>query len=219
MQFQDKGDDINEVIKKYKQIDKSPQTYQKPENTQNERAKSPILEAKESINQFNDIYENSKNKLFNYQYGKEYSPKEDYKQALNNQNSRAENIMRRQTAPFGEPRHELSTPDRPRKNTFQPLSKQPASDIRSGISPNEPNLKIAPFPHSMSKHKFDKNMLKPKDKRQLEMDINRLGEKYGASKSKNNRPLSQNIKTIRSNVRPSKGKCNIKGVPQSIIRR
>ena len=219
MQFQDKGDDINEVIKKYKQIDKSPQTYQKPENTQNERAKSPILEAKESINQFNDIYENSKNKLFNYQYGKEYSPKEDYKQALNNQNSRAENIMRRQTAPFGEPRHELSTPDRPRKNTFQPLSKQPASDIRSGISPNEPNLKIAPFPHSMSKHKFDKNILKPKDKRQLEMDINRLGEKYGASKSKNNRPLSQNIKTIRSNVRPSKGKCNIKGVPQSIIRR
>jgi hypothetical protein len=197
----EKDDDINEVIRKYKQID----SVHKQENPTNERAKSPILEAKESINQFNDIYESSKNNLFNYHNKPSTKVNKPFKPPF--PNAREDEMPRRQTVPYPANDHhkESNTPERSRKNTYQPYSTpgniNPINNIRD--EPKHSGLKIDPFPSTLSKHKFDKNILKPKDKRQLEMDINRLGEKYGASKSKNSRPLSQNIKTVRANIRPS----------------
>ena len=199
-------DDINEVIRKYKKIEPAFQSEAKPEG-QNERAKSPILEAKESINQLNEIYENSKNKLLEYQYRKEGLGTPDYAKYDLTNHSRADEVLRRQTEPFKTSENRFrpnpSLESRERTNTFNAFQDP---SLHNMLQPKEADsgLKISPFPTSMSKHKFDKNILKPKDKKKLEADINRLGEKYGAGRTRPNRPLSQNIKTVRSVPRPSK---------------
>ena len=191
-------EDINEVIRKYKELDQNQPIIQKSKETPNERAKSPILEAKESINQLNEIYANSRQKLLEYQSRQSPLESQIYNQKYQRNRPDQEDIIRRQSAPYqDDSRYRLNSQNDQRKNThqgFSDFSKRQQINDNEGIR-GESGLKIAPFPNSLSKHKFNKDMLKPKEKKKLEVDINRLGEKYGRAK---NRPLSQNIKTIGS---------------------
>jgi hypothetical protein len=186
-------EDINEVIRKYKKIE-----VKEPEmGVKEERAKSPILEAKESVNQLNEIYAQSvqrlkeyKNQPASYDYLGKYSPK----------GSNIDELLKRKSVPLKDERsHSNNMDSRERLQSYQGfLDKQ--KNLRNTTNSMSPNLQMNPFPNPISKQRFDKNILKPKDKKKLEIDINRLGEKYGANK---NRPLSQNMKTIRSVSRPS----------------
>lgn len=202
-----KDQDINEVIRKYKKIDQEA-SHKKKEGGQNERAKSPILEAKESVNQLNEIYANSRQKLMEYQNRQEafeYSPKYQAK------SKDAADLLRRESAPYKveDSRYKLSQDPRTRLQSLQNFmdrsedkrSNQFGKDLASGS-------KAQPYSNSFSKQRFNKDILKPKEKKKLQMDINRLGEKYGAGR---NRPLSQNIKTIRADNRPRKSYIVING--------
>jgi hypothetical protein len=183
-------EDINEVIRKYKKIELN----QQESSPKEERAKSPILEAKESINQLNDLYAQSMQKLKGYNQGYDYLGKYNPKGIDND-------ILRRKSVPLKEENQISGIRDpRDRLQSYQGFAEK-RQDLRN-IANNPQNSKMAPF-GNIPKQRFDKNILKPKDKKKLEMDINRLGEKYGAHKT---RPLSQNIKTVRANNRPSKGK-------------
>lgn len=202
-------EDINEVIRKYKKLDKNQDMPQEVlAETQNERAKSPILEAKESINQLNEIYANSRQKLLEYQARQGPLQSQDYMQKFDRGRlDNKEDILRRQSAPFKseDPRYRLNPQEKIRSKTQQGFSdfnsRNDNSQIKSEGIRGQPELKITPFPNNLSKHKFNKDMLKPKDKKKLEVDINRLGEKYSRGK---NRPLSQNIKTMGSGSLGSK---------------
>ena len=186
-------EDINEVIRKYKKREMGNDQNPSPKE---ERAKSPILEAKESINQLNEIYAQSKQKLKDYNNMGGY----DYLGKYNPESKGLENdILKRKSVPVKEDHITPGIKDpRDRLQSYQGYMDK-HQGMRNTTSDLQSIPKMSGFP-VISKQRFDKNILKPKDKKKLEMDINRLGEKYKASKA---RPLSQNMKTIRTHSRPS----------------
>ena len=166
---------INEVLKKYKQLNTDMETKE----VKQERAKSPILEAKESIQKMNNFYDNSKHHM-NQFHGSNLgmSP------ILGNNP---------QTSPFKNLR------EKKKINNYLEERGRLMSRDRSESLQSMNQL-------SATKGKFSRDLLKPRsrtNRKELKSEINRLGAKY--SEIRKNRPVSHKINTLNSVKFLSKG--------------